>query len=190
MALKSALERLLATWDSCGADIAGRLAPGDPPGVIRSTIGRLGYDASQEVVDWFAWQGGVAVDNTLVGPALEPFSLAQALRARTIMLQLNEDLRSLEAPESELWQLSWVPLVHLPHGGYFAADLAVGGPDTSPVWRHDESARAGHVAGSVSAMIDGWIALIDGGYWLWDPHQHSWGQGPERPPEVLAGFDV
>ncbi|QGG94950.1 SMI1/KNR4 family protein [Actinomarinicola tropica] len=192
MALADALDRFAAVWDSHGVVATAHLAAAASPSEVRDIVGSLGYEVADEVVTWFSWRGGVAHVNRRVGPAFEPVGAHETLPVRTMNLELFNSLRDEgDLPPEAVWRPSWVPVVHFLHGGYLAADLAAGDPTTATVWRHDDVTPLPYqVAPSLETMVDGWIELIAGGFWLPQPENSAWGLGRYPLPEHLAGLSA
>lgn len=190
MALDDALDRLSLIWTRNDAYRTAHAGEPSTSQEVRHRLEGLGYPISDEVVTWFSWHGGVAHLNRRLGPALDSMTVDEALHYRVINLEVSERLREAELPEEAMWQPAWLPIINLPHGGNFAADLAGGDATTSPVWRDDEASPHRQVAESLEQMVNGWIELIEDGYWSWDSQQRDWVQGSAQPPELLARLDV
>lgn len=125
---------------------------------------------------------------------MEATRLQGALDHRIVFLGMANDFRAGIDPDlapPDLWDPSWLPIVDFGHGGNFAVECGGAHTDSSPVWRYETSKMPGRqVAGSLADLVNGWIRLIDDGWWEWDDEYGRWRLGQDRPPADLADFQV
>lgn len=192
MTLESSLRELERLWAEHGVPVAANLAPGRRADEVSRVLGGLGLSASEELITWFTWHDGRAVNVADIGPVLVLLSLDEAVSRRQDELDLAEELADdIDGPYEppERWDPAWLPLTNFVHGGSFAATCDQPDALSSAVWRYEHEIPPGTpVAASISGMVDGWCELLAGGYWRWDSVNSTWDTSTPDPPSHLRPF--
>jgi hypothetical protein len=135
--VRELLEELEERLRAFGAPIAGAFRPGAAPERVRAALEAEGLPAHEDLVVWWGWHDGAAVDappvedgpgiyfrpeNTLVEP-WHVLSLEEALRNRRWYRQLYD-----ESGLSSLLPSDWVPVLLVDGRPVLLADTGAPGP--------------------------------------------------------------
>jgi hypothetical protein len=129
--MRELLEELEARLRAFGAPIAGAFLPGASPERVRSALEAEGVSAHEDLVAWWSWHDGAAIDAPAIddGPGiffrgentlLEPWhmlSLDEALRNRRWFREVDDRLSA-----------EWIPVALVDGRPVLLADAGAEGP--------------------------------------------------------------
>jgi cell wall assembly regulator SMI1 len=193
--LRDALAELEARWAANGVVLADRVGTGASPNKIADILAAANLPVPPEVAEWFGWQGVGGADTAVgreIGPAFEILSLDNSVQARVRTLDIVDQLVGaafdFDGEPSQLWHPAWLPIAITPDGRFGVE--CVPGATESRVWAYEFGpAVATQVAGSLAELVEGWIELIDQGWWVWNEFGY-WERSLDTPAEMTKYFEL